>query len=290
MSRREYRRSSRNFLGHAGRGNSWQSIATRRQTCRQLGRLPLLPSSMQRARSTSSRPNPPVPDGHLQPVSEPDRRPPARSTRRSTRTAAAKSPPATSNTAPTTSYGTRRPCSVRPRVRPTSSAHDRRQRGALGPDDRDRPTTTGSSSKTPTASSTGRSDLHAARGGRARHRSGDRTSTEASARRSTRPSSATANGTHYHFEWGRTDAYGDRDTAGDRRRLARGPARSEPLSADLTGLDPYSTYHYRVVATNGAGHELRRGSDVHDDPRAALGHGAEVASRSTPTGRSCTAR
>ena len=57
-------------------------------------------------------------------------------------------------------------------------------------------------------------------------------------------------GTHYHFEWGPTETYGA-ETA--ETLVSPGPGSSEALSADLTGLSPYSTYHFRVVATNGTG-------------------------------------
>ena len=58
-------------------------------------------------------------------------------------------------------------------------------------------------------------------------------------------------GTHYHFEWGVTEAYGDETAEGCSSPPV--PAVREPLSAELTDLVPYTTYHYRVVATNGAG-------------------------------------
>ena len=54
-------------------------------------------------------------------------------------------------------------------------------------------------------------------------------------------------------------------------------ARRTPLSSTLTGLTPYTTYHYRVVATNGGGHQLRRGSDLHDDARGSHRPGARSA-------------
>jgi hypothetical protein len=59
-----------------------------------------------------------------------------------------------------------------------------------------------------------------------------------------------AEGTHYHFEWGVTDAYGNvtPDTV-----VTPASGAGEPLSAALVGLQPYTTYHFRVVATNGAG-------------------------------------
>ena len=56
--------------------------------------------------------------------------------------------------------------------------------------------------------------------------------------------------THYFFEWGVTNAYGNKTP-----ESTSSPASNVPqqLSAALGELSPYTTYHYRVVATNGAG-------------------------------------
>jgi hypothetical protein len=56
--------------------------------------------------------------------------------------------------------------------------------------------------------------------------------------------------THYRFDWGLTDAYGE-ETADQVVSPSNG--NPEPLSAALTDLSPYTTYHFRVVASNGAG-------------------------------------
>ena len=60
--------------------------------------------------------------------------------------------------------------------------------------------------------------------------------------------------THYYFEWGPTNAYGNTTAAppGQDAGSPTGPSHTS-ISATLTGLEPYSTYHYRVVATNGSG-------------------------------------
>ena len=60
--------------------------------------------------------------------------------------------------------------------------------------------------------------------------------------------------THYYFEWGPTTAYGNQTATppGDDAHSPSGPART-PLFTDLSNLAPYTTYHYRVVATNGSG-------------------------------------
>jgi hypothetical protein len=57
-------------------------------------------------------------------------------------------------------------------------------------------------------------------------------------------------GTSYYFEWGpAAAAYGNKTAEAD----APASMAETPLSAMLTGLVPYTTYHYRVVAINGSG-------------------------------------
>jgi NHL repeat len=60
--------------------------------------------------------------------------------------------------------------------------------------------------------------------------------------------------THYYFEWGKTAAYGNNSPAppGTDLPVPSGPSQT-PLSVGLTGLEPTTTYHYRVVAENEAG-------------------------------------
>jgi hypothetical protein len=60
--------------------------------------------------------------------------------------------------------------------------------------------------------------------------------------------------TTYYFEWGPTPAYGSKTAVppGADAHSPSGPGRTS-LSFDLSGLSPFSTYHYRIVATNGAG-------------------------------------
>jgi phosphodiesterase/alkaline phosphatase D-like protein len=70
-------------------------------------------------------------------------------------------------------------------------------------------------------------------------------------------STATVNGTvnpngqstTYHFDYGTTPAYGS--STPDANAGSSGAAQSE--SASLSGLSPNTTYHYRLVATNGTG-------------------------------------
>jgi hypothetical protein len=60
--------------------------------------------------------------------------------------------------------------------------------------------------------------------------------------------------THYYFEWGSTTAYGHVTAVapGTDAGSPSGPSRTA-ISSEITGLSPYTTYHYRVVASNGGG-------------------------------------
>jgi Fibronectin type III domain len=77
------------------------------------------------------------------------------------------------------------------------------------------------------------------------------------------PTSATANGTvnpngqstTWYVEYGTSTAYGTKTSS----KSAGAGASNTAVSASLTGLAPGTTYHYRVVATNGAG--TARGAD-----------------------------
>ena len=60
--------------------------------------------------------------------------------------------------------------------------------------------------------------------------------------------------TTYYFEYGTTNKYGAR--TGDQNATGSG---SRTVSAGITGLNPYTTYHYRLVATNAIG--TTRGGD-----------------------------
>ena len=61
-----------------------------------------------------------------------------------------------------------------------------------------------------------------------------------------------AEDTNYYFEWGPTAAYGNSTATppGADAGSPSGPSRAS-LSTSLSGLAPYSTYHYRVVASHG---------------------------------------
>ena len=58
--------------------------------------------------------------------------------------------------------------------------------------------------------------------------------------------------TNYYFEWGLTPGYGSRTAVppGADAGSPPGPGRAT-LSSVISGLDPYTTYHYRVVASHG---------------------------------------
>jgi hypothetical protein len=58
--------------------------------------------------------------------------------------------------------------------------------------------------------------------------------------------------THYYFEWGPTASYGKTSVAPPGTVIAA-PSGQELLSVQLESLTPFSTYHYRIVASNGEG-------------------------------------
>ncbi len=96
------------------------------------------------------------------------------------------------------------------------------------------------------------------------------------------PTSATASGTvnpggrstSWYFEYGTTTSYGKRTSS---RSAGSGSANIQ-VSASLTGLAAGTTYHYRLVATNGDG--TARGSDgiftTPFAPRAVTGSATSV--------------
>jgi len=72
------------------------------------------------------------------------------------------------------------------------------------------------------------------------------------------PTSAVLNGaflgngehTHYYFEWGPTSSYGHKTVPPQDAGSPVGPTK---VSFTLAGLEPATTYHFRIVAENGAG-------------------------------------
>ena len=71
--------------------------------------------------------------------------------------------------------------------------------------------------------------------------------------------SLSPNGTdaHYVFEWGTSTAYGQLTPSVD----AGSVKKAVPAKAELQGLSPNTTYHYRLVATNSFG--TTQGADAH---------------------------
>lgn len=58
--------------------------------------------------------------------------------------------------------------------------------------------------------------------------------------------------TTYHFEWGASTSYGNRVPL-EFDPVAGSTGQAVKVSANLTGLSPDTTYHFRVVATNASG-------------------------------------
>lgn len=79
--------------------------------------------------------------------------------------------------------------------------------------------------------------------------------------------------TQYYFEWGPTSAYGEKTGLSDTGNVAAGVAKQ--FSAEIEHLGVYSTYHYRVVASNGAGTSY--GEDKRFTTRPGIPTGRESA-------------
>jgi hypothetical protein len=84
----------------------------------------------------------------------------------------------------------------------------------------------------------------------------------------------------YHFEYGVTDSYGSSTAT---KNLAAGNA-PVGVSADLGGLTPSTTYHYRVVASNADGSST--GADQTFTTGAAGGGSGDDSTPPAPTGSS----
>jgi len=82
---------------------------------------------------------------------------------------------------------------------------------------------------------------------------------------------------HYYFEWGPTTAYGNETATppGTDAGSPSGPSRTA-ISTELTGLSPYSTYHFRVVATNGSGTTVGEDQFFTTTPGSPSGQDAAV--------------
>ena len=103
--------------------------------------------------------------------------------------------------------------------------------------------------------------------------------------------SFTGNGepTTYHFEWGTSTSYGN-STAESAPTSATGTV---PASADLSGLDVYREdsppYHFRLVATNGAGTTYGPDMEFHTLPPDLPGISGQSASDVTPSSATLSA-
>ena len=72
--------------------------------------------------------------------------------------------------------------------------------------------------------------------------------------------------TAYHFDYGRTTAYGHSTTT-----LSAGSGTTaKSVSARITGLAPGATYHFRLVASNSAGMTLGKDSHLATLPRLTI--------------------
>jgi hypothetical protein len=85
--------------------------------------------------------------------------------------------------------------------------------------------------------------------------------------------------TSYHFEYGTTTAYGS--STGE-QPLSGGPFEDQSANAALVGLQPNTTYHFRVVVTNTAS-QTTFGSDATFTTLPAVGIESESVSQVTAT-------
>ena len=74
--------------------------------------------------------------------------------------------------------------------------------------------------------------------------------------------------TECFFEWGETTAYGNTALCAEGNVLTG--SGEDPVSADLSGLTQGSTYHYRIVVTNGNGRLTTRDETVVPAARPVL--------------------
>jgi hypothetical protein len=95
-------------------------------------------------------------------------------------------------------------------------------------------------------------------------------------------------GTTYYFEYGRTTAYGTK-TALPPGDDAGAPTGLTPLSATITDYIGYTTYHYRVVATNSEGATFGNDMTFETLPAPLPSIGNQVPSDVTPTSATLSA-
>jgi hypothetical protein len=80
--------------------------------------------------------------------------------------------------------------------------------------------------------------------------------------------------TTYHFEYGATSSYGNRAPAGA-EDVAGGGYVTRAVSHGISGLEPGTTYHYRLVATNASGTNATADATFTTRPASALARGYE---------------
>ncbi len=104
---------------------------------------------------------------------------------------------------------------------------------------------------------------------------------------SLQPTSATLTGTlapngfdaHYYFQWGPTSAYGNTSPEAPGTDAGSGTG-SVAAKAELSGLTPNSTYHYRLIAENSFGTTFGQDKSfitsgpprITNEPTSAIGH------------------
>ena len=76
--------------------------------------------------------------------------------------------------------------------------------------------------------------------------------------------------TTYHFEYGLDSSYGSKTP--ESAPVASGKV-DYPAGAEITGLQPGTTYHYRLVGTSPTGESHWAGSHLHDDSGTSAGNG-----------------
>jgi phosphodiesterase/alkaline phosphatase D-like protein len=69
----------------------------------------------------------------------------------------------------------------------------------------------------------------------------------------------TGEDTHYYFQWGLTNEYGN-STSAPPGEDAKSPTEPTTVSASVAGLEAATTYHYRVIASNSTGETIGQDS------------------------------
>jgi len=83
--------------------------------------------------------------------------------------------------------------------------------------------------------------------------------------------------TSYYFEWGPTESYGN-TTSSPPGASAGSPSGETTLGAPLEGLQPDTTYHYRIVASNPGGTSQGQDMTFTTNPGVPIGRGPSATS------------